>query len=234
MELGMASCLAAAILMESIYPSIPPSLSSSLGSLSPAWLDLMSRTVHLGVTLGLAALAVRTLLLISSSNSSMDSSNPSFLSQCCAAAWQFCALLHAHPHMCSERVSLCPPREVLGGLHGQPPTLEVSMGIPSGGQLDACRGPEPSFLPQLLVLCPQVVPCCLPWWFEVCVPCSQSHPGVTGFITCAYCSRGSLPSAPQAAFNWGPNEMKGSDQARGAGGTLLTASSHWPQCHCHP
>lgn len=117
---------------------LPPSLPFFLPWLSLSRPEFIFWTVHLGVTLGLAALAMRTLLLISSSDSSMASSNPSFLFQCCAPSWQCCALLCAHPHMCSERESLCPP----------------SHGVLHGGQLDACRGPEPGSLPQLLVLCP--------------------------------------------------------------------------------
>lgn len=78
-----------------------------------------------------------------------------------------------------------------------------------------------------LALCSQAVcPAACPGSLR-CVP--RATPGVTASPTCPYCSGGSLPSAPQVAFNKGPNEIKESNQAHGAADPWLA----WSQCHCH-
>lgn len=179
----MAPCLAAVILLESIYPSIHlsilTSILSSIHSFLPFFLPWLP----------LSSLALAHILDCPSwghtgagcSGSEDPASNfqPKFFHG------QLKPIIRM-PMLCSSLSVLCPPacsssqcaqRERASVLQ----LLEVSMGTPSGGQLDACRGPEPSFPPQLLVLCPcpvspGCVSSCLPWRFEMSIPCSQSHP----------------------------------------------------------
>ena len=106
-----------------------PSLHMARLRLQPGWSSCPGQS-RLGATPGPTALAVRTLLLISSLNLFMASSNPSSLCQCCAPAQQCCALPGAYSRsMLGERELV--PSNSQG--------MRVSMGTSSDGQQDSCQ-----------------------------------------------------------------------------------------------